>query len=179
MCDEMTKSENVSASRKRGDAITASPRPWRLDDSDTIRDANGCVVVSALNPCGRKTRRLIVEAVNDEVSWRDGYIKARTERNAFLGQCDRLRDLARRLADNLANYHIVGERERALLREARTAIGEGDKARPAAVPLGRPATEEEVDGGKAQWCQACVAKCPLAGRDALAVCERFEEGSAR
>lgn len=120
MCDEVTKSENVSASRKRGDAITASPRPWLLD-GDTIRDANGCVVVSALNPCGRETRRLIVAAVNDEVSWRDGYIKARTERNTFLGQRDRLRDLVRRLADNLANYHIVGERDAALLREARAA----------------------------------------------------------
>jgi hypothetical protein len=46
--------------------------------------------------------RLIVDAVNER---------------------DRLRDIVRRLADNLSRYHLVGERERALLREARAAIG--------------------------------------------------------
>lgn len=37
---------------------------------------------------------------------------------------DRLRDIVRRLADNLSRYHLVGVRERALLREAREALGE-------------------------------------------------------
>ena len=39
------------------------PRPWRLDGA-TIRDAEGGVVVSALNPAGMGARRLIVKAVN-------------------------------------------------------------------------------------------------------------------
>ena len=54
-----TKSEGAPAPRERGGAVSTSPRPWCLDDSDTIRDANGCVVVSALNPCGYETRRLV------------------------------------------------------------------------------------------------------------------------
>ena len=40
------------------------PTPWRIE-GQTIRDANGYVVVSAINPCNMSTRRLIVEAVNE------------------------------------------------------------------------------------------------------------------
>ena len=95
----------------------ASPRPWRVEDSDTIRDAEGCVVVSALNPCNRATRRLIVAAVNER---------------------DRLRDIVRTFAEVtyslVANYeyryrddqnslaYVANVRE--LIREARAAIGE-------------------------------------------------------
>ena len=39
------------------------PTPWHLV-GQTIRDAAGYVVVSALNPCGMATRQLIVDAVN-------------------------------------------------------------------------------------------------------------------
>ncbi|MBQ9727162.1 MAG: hypothetical protein IJV65_06620 [Kiritimatiellae bacterium] len=35
-----------------------------------------------------------------------------------------LRDLVRRLVDNAERYHLVGTRDRALIREARAAIGE-------------------------------------------------------
>lgn len=42
----------------------------------------------------------------------------------FADENNRLRDLVRRMSDNLARYHLVGERDRALLREARAAIGE-------------------------------------------------------
>ena len=44
--------------------------------------------------------------------------------DALENERDRLRDIVRRLADNLSRYHLVGERESALLREARAAIGE-------------------------------------------------------
>lgn len=44
---------------------------------------------------------------------------------ALKAERDRLRGLVARLADNLSRYHLVGERERALLREARAAVGEG------------------------------------------------------
>lgn len=40
-----------------------APRPWRID-GQAIRDREGGVVVSALNPASMATRRLIVEAVN-------------------------------------------------------------------------------------------------------------------
>lgn len=40
------------------------PTPWRIQGY-AIRDANGYVVVSALNPCDMATRREIVEAVNE------------------------------------------------------------------------------------------------------------------
>lgn len=41
----------------------ANPTPWELV-GQTIRDANGDVVVSAINPCDMKTRKMIVAAVN-------------------------------------------------------------------------------------------------------------------
>lgn len=118
MCDEVTKSENVSASRKRGDAITASPRPWRIPEvglvPTEIWSADGTLVargVSGLNAS------LICDAVNGRDRLAADEARYRTDNVV-------LRDMVRRLADNLANYHIVGERERALLREAREAIGE-------------------------------------------------------
>ena len=40
-----------------------SPTPWRLV-GQTIRDAEGAVVMSAFNPADMETRRLIVDAVN-------------------------------------------------------------------------------------------------------------------
>lgn len=40
------------------------PTPWRIE-GQTIRDRDGYVVVSAINPCNMSTRRLIVEAVNE------------------------------------------------------------------------------------------------------------------
>jgi hypothetical protein len=94
----------------------ASPRPWRVE-GNTIWDAEGGVVVSALNPCDRATRRLIVDAVNE---------------------CDRLREIVRTFADVthslIANYehryrddpnsmeYVANVRK--LIREARAAIGE-------------------------------------------------------
>lgn len=38
----------------------------------------------------------------------------------------------------------------------------------------RPATEDEVDAGKAQWCAACKVDCHNAGRDLLVVCDKFK-----
>ena len=43
--------------------MAENPTPWHLV-GQTIRDAAGYVVVSALNPCGMATRQLIVDAVN-------------------------------------------------------------------------------------------------------------------
>ncbi len=44
--------------------MISHPTPWRIE-GDTIRDAAGGVVVSALNPCTMSTRRKIVDAVNE------------------------------------------------------------------------------------------------------------------
>ena len=44
--------------------MISHPTPWRIE-GDTIRDAAGGVVVSALNPCNMSTRRKIVDAVNE------------------------------------------------------------------------------------------------------------------
>lgn len=40
-----------------------NPTPWELI-GQTILDANGDVVVSAINPCDMETRKMIVAAVN-------------------------------------------------------------------------------------------------------------------
>ena len=95
----------------------AHPGPWRLDLDEVacftdqpILDANGEPVVvtdSGVYLPGPETARFVVEAVN---------------------ACERLRDLVGRLADNIERYHLVGERDRALLREARAALGKGGQA---------------------------------------------------
>lgn len=79
-----------------------SPRPWRVEPNARriFVDANGRYVGSCFVGAASA---LVVDAVNDR---------------------DRLSDLVRRLADNISRYHLVGERERAMLREARAAIGE-------------------------------------------------------
>lgn len=104
-----------------------SPRPWRVVDYAQcpgladIFDASGSpsgLVAGELKPADAA---LIVDAVNNADSWRSAYIKARTERNAFLLECDRLRDLVGRLAQRvqaarLADPSAAGEDP--LLREA-------------------------------------------------------------
>lgn len=196
MSDEVTKSGNVSASRERDDAITASPRPWSLFVHDEQGGGDGEVSICAegewiatmnqRRSSAKADAALICDAVNerdrlneDIESWRRGYIKARTERNACLLERDRLRADLRSLADEFDGYAeadgIRAPAYASLFRSLAERLRGMVEARPAAKPLGRPATEEEVDGGKAQWCQVCVAKCPLAGRDALAVCDAFKE----
>ena len=102
-----------------------APRPWRLE-GEAIRDADGGVVVSALNPANMETRALIVRAVNG----REDLLKARemlqAECRGLAAEADRMADLVRRLADNLERFHIHGDRDNALLREARKALGEAE-----------------------------------------------------
>lgn len=86
------------------------PTPWRAEGRDngkrgrlrrefwSVIDSNGFFVAEGLD---ERTAREIVDAVNER---------------------DRLAILVGRLADNLERFHIVGERDRALLREARAAI---------------------------------------------------------
>lgn len=147
------------------------PTPWRTEGRDNgkrgrqrrefwaVIDRNEFFVAEGLD---ERTAREVVDAVNGR---------------------ERLRADLRSLADEFDGYAeadgIRAPAYASLFRSLAERLRGMVEARPAAAPLGRPATEEEVDGGKAQWCQACVAKCPLAGRDALAVCERFEEGGAR
>lgn len=45
-----------------------------------------------------------------------------------MNERDLLRDIVRRLADDIERYHLVGERDRALLREARSALEEGGRS---------------------------------------------------
>ena len=89
------------------------PTPWRVvadaihpTTKATIFDDNGEPILPYVNGYGvlyPHTAEFIVEAVNER---------------------DRLRDLVRGLADNLRRFHITGDRDKALLREAREAIGE-------------------------------------------------------
>ena len=66
-----------------------------------IADNNGIFIVEGEDLA---TAREIAEAVNGRAA---------------------LRDLVRRLADHLRRYHINGERDTALLKEAREVLGEG------------------------------------------------------
>ena len=119
-----------------------APRPWSID-GQTIRDREGVVVMSALNPASMATRRLIVEAVNERDRLRNERdtldevaSSLQRSRDAALADADRLRDLVRRLAEYIRlgycnevhidyadrpNYHV---RAADLLEEAREAIGE-------------------------------------------------------
>lgn len=91
-----------------------NPTPWSIED-DAIRDKRGKARLEWANiidargvyvaeDLERATAREIAEAVNGR---------------------EALRDLVRRLADNLRRYHINGERDTALLNEARAVLGEG------------------------------------------------------
>ena len=102
-----------------------SPRPWRAVYA-RILDARGksvCVCEKdsmhgrADDNTATADAALIVAAVNFYDRTVDKQLAA------LLDERDRLRDIVRRLADNISRYHLVGERERALLREARAAIG--------------------------------------------------------
>lgn len=77
-----------------------NPTPWYID-GQTIRDAEGYVVVSAINPCGMATRRRIVEAVNEIFTLADevrpnredqGGVRAKTtESSAGTGRVESVR----------------------------------------------------------------------------------------
>ena len=102
-----------------------SPRPWRFvdpfdDGFPVVRDANERQVATldgATPDLNEANAALIVDAVNFYDRTVDKQLVA------LLDERDRLRDIVRRLANNISRYHLVGERERALLREARAAIG--------------------------------------------------------
>ena len=120
-----------------------NPPPWKLD-GDTIRDVNGNVVISSINPCNTAVRKMIVESVNamaalkeagDKLGryytpeailanppWKSGEVEVFT-----LKSHEQLRDLIRRLAAVLETYHVGDDRENALLREVRETIGKEDK----------------------------------------------------
>lgn len=134
-----------------------SPRPWCIGESASgtmscIHDAKGEHIVSCFGIPTEADAALIVDAVNNEESWRDAYIKARTECNALLLERDRLRDIVREALPFIEGAidgvsTILGDAEmskaagecgappkdvmeafvadgRRILREARAAIGE-------------------------------------------------------
>lgn len=107
--------------------------------------ANAALIVDAVNlhDVTREDRHKLQEAneelfvlraerdrLNEDIeSWRRGYIKAQTERNAFFLERDRLRDIVKRMANLVGEAPIdwFGESfvdTQVLLREARAAIGE-------------------------------------------------------
>jgi hypothetical protein len=89
------------------------PTPWTVINCNNgargkwfhewgnILDDNGIFIVDGMDLA---TAREIAEAVNGRAV---------------------LRDMVRRLADNLRRYHINGDRDTALLKEAREVLGEG------------------------------------------------------
>ncbi len=177
-----------------------SPRPWRLEGK-CIYTAHGDFigemehsddarfVVDAVNQHkhhGKAINELLAEydrieaerdRLNEDIeSWRSGYIKARTERNAYLLERDRLRDIVRKALPFIEGAidgvsTILGDAEmskaagecgappkdvqeafvadgRRVLREARAAIGEG--GRLSTEPFGRPANP-----GKRPFARVC------------------------
>lgn len=109
-----------------------SPRPWRVNghtieanDPDGLwlqNEKTGWGVVANLPSCPKSRM-----SKKNRATW-DAVVEANAALIvAAVNERDKLRDIVRRLADNLNGYHLVGERERALLREARAAIGEDAK----------------------------------------------------
>lgn len=114
------------------------PTPWSLEPNArrNFIDANGKYIGSCFVD---GASAVVVEAVNNIDSWRGAYIKARTERNAFLLERDRLRDIVRRLItirenlfwcrDERTGLMLCGttideDEARRTVEEARAAIGE-------------------------------------------------------
>ena len=114
----------------------ASPRPWRVDGID-ISDANGEPVTPLyFNEQDEANARLIVDAVNERAKFEAAHMEfpdlrpviiAAGQRDAAIAERDRLRDIVKRLAEQLHDavkltpYDAIA---RDLLREARAAIGE-------------------------------------------------------
>lgn len=136
----------------------AHPGPWRYEPDEVacftdepILDANGEPVVitdSGVYPPGPETARFIVDAVNerdrlieDIESWRRGYIKARTERNACLLERDRLRDIVRKTLHAIDALYTVAA-PGAIVKELtpdRTCLG---------IPIGRIVAEARAALGE-------------------------------
>ena len=94
------------------------PYPWSLCDVDAngfrpVFDSNGWFVASVVDD--EEAAHELVDAFNARAT-HFAELKAATE------ESDRLRVLVGRLADNLERFHIVGERDRDLLCEARAAL---------------------------------------------------------
>jgi len=104
-----------------------APRPWRLE-GEAIRDREGGVVMSAINPANMETRALIVRAVNERDTIINAHVILSGEVRELAAEAEKLKDLVKRLAHNLEHYHLTGDRERALLREAKEAIEEAADA---------------------------------------------------
>ena len=86
---------------------------------------------------------------------------------------DRIEDAARREAAKLIpakNIEFSDGHGRRQVSEGWVKVGNvGDAPDP------RPATEEDIESGKAKWCSVCVSECPDKGKDLLCICERFRE----
>jgi hypothetical protein len=150
MTDNLTNPENVTTSAERSDAITAtaSPRPWRAMYT-RILDARGksvCVCEKdsmhgrADDETAKADAALIVEAVNEHhdlyAAWLEsasGLVKTTSDlygetkrRVAAEAERDRLRDLVRRLCDELESHYYEPQSmdDPSIVREARAAIGE-------------------------------------------------------
>lgn len=94
------------------------PAPWSLCDVDgngfrPVFDGYGRFVASVVDD--EEAALELVDAFNARATHLAALLAAQEER-------DRLAILVGRLADNLERFHIVGERDRALLREARAAL---------------------------------------------------------
>ena len=130
-------------------SIEPSPRPWRVEqpgdecrfwtirNQDGIsvctawREADAALIVNAVNERDRlrdqlaAALRLADECSRDAAAVHAGRARAVEEAQSEANRrADRLADIARRLSRHLANY-ITSESENDLLREARSAIGEG------------------------------------------------------
>lgn len=94
------------------------PYPWSLCNVDAngfrpVFDGNGLFVASVVDD--EETAHELVDGFNARATHLAARLAAQEER-------DRLAILVGRLADNLERFHIVGERDRDLLREARAAL---------------------------------------------------------
>ena len=97
---------------------TRHPAPWSLCDVDAngfrpVFDGNGWFVASVVDD--EEAAHELVDGFNARATHLVALLAAQEER-------DRLAILVGRLVDNLERFHIVGERDRDLLREARAAL---------------------------------------------------------
>lgn len=72
-----------------------APRPWSIV-GEAIRDRNGDVVMSALNPANMETRKLIVLSVNGKTGF-----AAMLAKGVVFGEVERLRAFINELCDCL------------------------------------------------------------------------------
>jgi len=85
-----------------------APRPWHIE-GETIRDREGGVVMSAINPANMETRSLIVRAVNERDTIINAHVILSGEVRELAAEAEKLTDLVRRMLPGVEENYAMAK----------------------------------------------------------------------